>query len=110
MVHTYSKDEKNNKFAIGYIIKPLLHINKVFREQVEKFLRSTFNESTKVTIRGVMKNNDTCVIALIMFYETNGTKPKRCMGYSVVYFILSLRNMFELNIYIVNQKIKQYLF
>ena len=35
MVYIYATDEKINQFAIGYMIKPSLHINKVFREQVE---------------------------------------------------------------------------
>ena len=48
----------------------------MLREQVEKFLDATFDEKTMETIRGCMKNNNTCVIALIMFYENNGVKPK----------------------------------
>ena len=37
MVHCYSTDENINQFAIGYMINPLLHCNKVFIEKVEKF-------------------------------------------------------------------------
>ena len=69
MVYIYTIDEQINQFEIGYMINPPLHVNKVFREQVEKFLRATFHENTMENIRGVMKNKDTCVIALITFYE-----------------------------------------
>ena len=44
MVYIYSTDEQMNPFAIGYAIKPSLHVNKVFREQVKKCLLYTFNE------------------------------------------------------------------
>ena len=35
MVHIYSIDDSINQFSIDYIINPSLHVNKVFREQVE---------------------------------------------------------------------------
>ena len=50
MVYLYATDEQINQFAISYIINPSLHINKVFREQVEKLLRATFHENTMETI------------------------------------------------------------
>ena len=59
------------------MINPSLHVNKVIREQVEKFLNAEFYEKTMETIRGCLKNNNTCVIALILFYEDNGVKPKK---------------------------------
>ena len=65
---------------IGYIINTSLHINKVFIEQVEKFLRATFHENTMETRIDVVKNKDKFVIALIMFYESKGTKPKKLYG------------------------------
>ena len=43
-----------------------------------------------VPIRDVMKNRDTCIIALIMFYNNKGKKPKSlyrvliCVLYSLV--------------------------
>ena len=42
----------------------------MLREQVEKCLRDTFHENKMENIRHFMKNKDTCVIALIMFYES----------------------------------------
>ena len=43
IVHIYSTDKHINKFAIGYIINPSLHVNKVFREKVEKCLNYIFH-------------------------------------------------------------------
>ena len=104
MVHIYSTDEWINQFAIGYMINPSLHINKLFRQQVEKFLNATFHEKTMVTIIYVMKNKDTCVIALIFFYEKKVTKPNNYIGCWVVPFLISYTIMFLLTIYRVNQK------
>ena len=36
MVYLYATYEQINKFAIGFMINPSLHINKVFREQFKK--------------------------------------------------------------------------
>ena len=35
LVNIYTTDEQINPFKIGYIINASLHVNKVFREQVE---------------------------------------------------------------------------
>ena len=72
MVYIYTTDEKINQFVIGYMINLSLHTNKVFREKVKKCLRATFNENKMENIIDVMKNKDTWVIALIMFYESTG--------------------------------------
>ena len=77
MVHIYLTDERINPFTIGYIINPSLHVNKVFREQFETFLNATFHEKTMIPVIDVMKKKDTCVIALIMFYENKGTKTEK---------------------------------
>ena len=66
---------KINQFAISYIINPILHINQLFIEQVEKCSRATFHENTMKTIRDVMKNKDVCVIALIIFYDIKTKNP-----------------------------------
>ena len=73
-----------------------LHINKVFREQVEFFLNATFNENTMENIRDVMKKKNTCVIAQINFYENKGAKPKKV--YMVLSFVLCF--MIENYVYI----------
>ena len=80
MVHIYAIDDSINQFAIGYMINPSLNINKVLREQTEKCLSATFHEKTMEYIRGCLEKNNTCVIALIIFYENNGVNPKKCIG------------------------------
>ena len=77
MVHIYSIDNSIDPFSIGYMIDPSLHFNKVLREQVKKYLNATFYEKTMETIRVCLKKNNTCVIALIIFYDNNGVKPKK---------------------------------
>ena len=60
-VYLYTTDEQINKFAIGYMINPSLHVNRVFREEVEECLIDTVNENTMKNEIYVMKNKDTCV-------------------------------------------------
>ena len=60
-VYLYTTDEQMNKFAIGYMINPSLHVNRVFREEVEECLIDTVNENTMKNERYVMKKKDTCV-------------------------------------------------
>ena len=90
MVHFYYTDETINQFAIGYMINPSFNFNKVSREQVEKYLSSTFHDRTMETIRDCMRSKNTCVMALIMFYENNGVKQKimyrllRCILYTII--------------------------
>ena len=43
--------ERMNQFAIGYMTNPTLHVNKVFRDQVEKCLNETFYQITMKGIR-----------------------------------------------------------
>ena len=72
------------------MINPSLHINKVFREKVEKSLIDTFNKNKMETIIYVMIKRGKCVIELIMFYGSKGTKPKNwygllsCFLYSII--------------------------
>ena len=63
------------------MVNPSLQVKMVFREKFEKCLRDTYNENTMETIRNVIKNKDTCVIALMIFYESKGNKPKKCIGF-----------------------------
>ena len=44
MVHLYSTDICISQFATVYIINPSLRVNRVFREQVIKFLNDTIYE------------------------------------------------------------------
>ena len=78
-----------NKFEFGYMVNPILKINKVFREKVEKLLKETIHTSTMSGIRNFIKKN-TCVIALVIFDENITTNPMRvfmvlnCILYSVI--------------------------
>ena len=55
-----------------------LNVNKVFSKQVEILLKATFHPSTMSSIRNVMKNN-TCIIELVMFYESKKTNKNKCL-------------------------------
>ena len=55
----------------------------MFREQVEKFLRDPFHKNKMENVRYIMKNKDTRIIALIMFYKSKGKNPIK------VYIVLS---------------------
>ena len=69
---------------------PTFLVNRVFIEQVDKFLREIFHQSTMFYIRDVMKKRNICVIALVMFYENRTTNPTEvfrlssCLIYSVI--------------------------
>ena len=93
-----------NQIAIGYVIKPTLHVNNILREQVELFLIATLNQNTMEVIKGARRKKDICIIALIMFYMTKTNNPIK------VYRVLScvlysfIENNLELTIYVVIQK------
>ena len=72
------------------MINPLLNFNKVLIEQDERYLIATFHEKTMVKIKYFLRNKNTYVMALIIFYENNGIKPKkvyRVLSY-VLYYII----------------------
>ena len=83
MLHIYCPDYCTNKFAIGYMVNPKIHVNKVFIETIDKCLNAKFHEKTMENIRDDLKKKNKCVIALIMFYENKGTNPEK------VYRVLS---------------------
>ena len=89
-VYLYTTYKRVKNISIGYMINPTLHINKVFREQVEIFLRSTIHQNTMESIINGMINKDAYVISLLMFYESktkNRIKVYRvlsCVLYSVI--------------------------
>ena len=78
-----------NQFSIGYIINPSLNCNKAFRVQVEKCLSVSFHSRT-IKKRDCTKNNNTCVMTLIMIYDNNGGNAKKvyrvlsCVVYSLI--------------------------
>ena len=69
MVHIYSTENTIHQFAIGYMINPSLHINRVFIEQVQKCLGCTFSIETKKTIRDCLLKKNTSIMTIIMIYE-----------------------------------------
>ena len=79
MIHCYSTDETINQFSIGYTIKPSLNCNEVFRVQVEKLLSVSFASNTMNTIIYFLEKKNKCVMALIMIYENNRERPKKCI-------------------------------
>ena len=76
MVDCYSIDDSINPFAIGYMINPSLHLTKVFREQVERYLSAIFHKNTMENTKDCLGKKNSCVMAIIMFYENNGVRPK----------------------------------
>ena len=88
IVHCYYSYDNNIKFAIGYMINTWLKCNKILIDQVEKCLSISFNEKTVETIKDCLRKKITSVMALILFYENNGLKPKKlyivlcCVVYS----------------------------
>ena len=90
MVQCYSKNETINQFAIGYMINPSLNCNKVFRIQVGKCLSISFAAMTMETVKGCLRENNTCVMALIIIYEKDGETPEKLkivLSCVVYYFI-----------------------
>ena len=65
------------------MINHYLHINRVFREQVQKSLGCYFSTKTMKAIRYCLLNKNTYVMALIMIYENSGK------GIRKVYRVLS---------------------
>ena len=85
-----SLEKHMNQFTIGYMVNPALNFNKVFRDQFEKILKETFNSSAMSGIKKIIGKDNTCVIALVMFYENITMNPMKvfrvlsCVVYSVI--------------------------
>ena len=52
------------------MINPTFNINKAFKEQVNKCLKTTFGAITQPHISKILAKNNTRVLALLMFYDT----------------------------------------
>ena len=65
-----------HQFSIGYMIKPSLHFNKIFRTQVDKCLGCPFSVRTMKTIKTFLMKKNTSVMALILIYENNNKETK----------------------------------
>ena len=77
MVHIYTTEKTIHQFAIGYMINPSLHFNKIVKAQVETFLGCSFSISTTKTITKILMKKNTSVMALIMICKNNGEIEKQ---------------------------------
>ena len=50
------------------MINTNLHINKAFREQVDKFMNHMFGALTQPFIKNTLSKNNTSILALLMFH------------------------------------------
>ena len=81
--------ERINEFDIGYMINPSLHVNKAFRDQVEKFINNTFGALTQPFVKTILSKK-TSVLELLMFHETRGVNPNKvfrvlsCAIYTII--------------------------
>ena len=90
MVHIYRTEKAINQFEIGYMINPYLNINRIFREQVQKFLGCSFSTKTMKAIRDCLLKKNTSVMALITINENSGKNIRKVYRVlsSVVYNII----------------------
>ena len=56
--------ERINEFAIGYMINPTLHVNKSFKERVEKYMNNKFGLLTQPFIKKNPKKEYKCFIII----------------------------------------------
>ena len=79
-----------NEFTIGYMINPGLNVNKAIREQVVKYMFSTFGEITYPFIEATLAKNNTRVLALLIFYETRADKTAYIVLSCVIFTIIKV--------------------
>ena len=72
------------EFKIGYMINPNLDINKSFRKQVGKYIKTTFGAITQSFIRSTLLKNKTRMLALLTFFKTRAEK----ISYRVLSFVI----------------------
>ena len=70
LFYIYTTDKRIDQLSFGCMIKPSLQSNEVFREHVEKCLRTTLHQNNVEGIKMLCQKNDIQVIAIIMFYES----------------------------------------
>ena len=72
------------------MINPDLNVNKESRNQVEKIMYTTFGKITQPFIKAKLSENNTSLLALIIFYETTEYNPKKvfrvlnCVIYNII--------------------------
>ena len=83
------KNQRINEFSIGYTMNPNFHKNKVFIEQVNVCLKTTFGPYTNAHISKILFKDNTRVLALVMLYE-NRKKTRKifrvlsCVIYKII--------------------------
>ena len=65
-----TKNERINEFSIGCMMNPDFSLNKDFKVQVTKCMKTTFGTMTQQHISKILSKTNTRVLALFMFYET----------------------------------------
>ena len=90
-IYINTTEKRINQFAMGYTVNHVLHISKVFRVQSEKSLRAKLSSTYHDWYKRWYENNNTCVIALEIFYKNrkNATTVYRvftCVLHSVMEF------------------------
>ena len=76
MVHIYTTGNNIHQFAIGYMIKPSIHFNKIPKNKVEKCLGCSFSIRKMKPIKNCLTKKSKYDMALIMIYENNGEISK----------------------------------
>ena len=72
------------------MINPSIHLNKIFRTQIEKCLGCSFSNLTMTTIKKFLTKKNTYIMELIKIYENIGkdTKPVYIVLSSIVYTLI----------------------
>ena len=76
-IYLNNTEEHINKFAIVYMVNPTSHVNKSLKYQLEKCTNDTFGTTTQPFIKNTIKNKNSCVLALLIFYETRHKNLKK---------------------------------
>ena len=86
--------QRNNEFTIGFMINRGLNVNKTFREQVEKYMFTTFGAITQPFIKFILLKNNKRVLALIIFYEKRADniayRVLSCVIYNIIEYYTSI--------------------
>ena len=69
MVKNFYTKKEYYQFHAGYLSYLNLKQNNLFKEEVDKFLSSRFDSKTSTQMKKTLKQDNTRVIALIMFYK-----------------------------------------
>ena len=84
------KNQRINEFYFAYLLNPVLHTNKVFRDQVKGCLSNTFGVYNYKHINKTLMKRDKRVLALVVFYEIGNFNPRKifrvlsCVIYTII--------------------------